>query len=379
MEEKTEKNSKKDGQEKNGINIFKYVHSKINRKNLSQCLSLLREFCKAIKDIFTTPKENEIYSGLGPSKEADSKGVYSEALKYAIENLEIKNIAVTGNYGAGKSSVIKTFFDKLENKKYNPIFVSLAAFNVNNENENKPQSDGEKLLKKQNEFQQTKEKSILQQLFYQVNERKVPLSRFKRITKHSKLLLHFASLVTICIILTLSFLFLPNLIDNIKDNFNFIGEKIPKWIWHLLTCSALLGVYAIVYKILFMLKTKINISKFKIKDAEVEINDKAESVFNKYLDEIIYFFQVTNYGVVIIEDLDRYEGDAFFIFQKLRELNTLINSSNQVKQSVNFIFAIKDDFFSDYEERTKFFDYIVPIIPISSSANSNETLWKRLK
>lgn len=379
MEEKTEKNSKKDGQEKNGINIFKYVHSKINRKNLSQCLSLLREFCKAIKDIFTTPKENEIYSGLGPSKEADSKGVYSEALKYAIENPEIKNIAVTGNYGAGKSSVIKTFFDKLENKKYNPIFVSLAAFNVNDENGNKPPSGGEELLKKQNEFQHTLEKSILQQLFYQVNERKVPLSRFKRITKHSKLLLHFASFVTICIILTLSFVFLPNLIDNVKDNFNFIGEKIPKWIWHLITYIALLGIYAIVYKILFMLKTKINISKFKIKDAEVEINDKAESVFNKYLDEIIYFFQVTNYGVVIIEDLDRYEGDAFFIFQKLRELNTLINSSNQVKQSVNFIFAIKDDFFSDYEERTKFFDYIVPIIPISSSANSNETLWKRLK
>lgn len=354
MEEKTEKNSTKDGQEKNGINIFKYVHSKINRKNLSQCLSLLREFCKAIKDIFTTPKENEIYSGLGPSKEADSKGVYSEALKYAIENPEIKNIAVTGIYGAGKSSVIKTFFDKLENKKYNPIFVSLAAFNVNDEKENNFQSDGEKLLKKQNEFQHTLEKSILQQLFYQVNERKVPLSRFKRITKHSKLLLHFASFVTICIILTLSFLFLPNLIDNIKDNFNFIGEKIPKWIWHLLTCSALLGIYVIVYKILFMLKTKINISKFKIKDAEVEINDKAESVFNKYLDEIIYFFQVTNYGVVIIEDLDRYEGDASFIFQKLRELNTLINSSNQVKQSVKFIFAIKDDFFSDHEERTNF-------------------------
>ena len=77
--------------------------------------------------------------------------------------------------------------------------------------------------------------------------------------------------------------------------------------------------------------------------------------------------------------MDRYEGDAFFIFQKLRELNTLINSSNQVKQSVKFIFAIKDDFFSDYEERTKFFDYIVPIIPISSNANSNETIWDRLK
>ena len=70
----------------------------------------------------------------------------------------------------------------------------------------------------------------------------------------------------------------------------------------------------------------------------------------KYLDEIIYFFQSTEHSVVVIEDLDRYEGNASFIFQKLRELNTLINSSNQVKYEVDFIFAIRDDFFENYED-----------------------------
>ena len=88
----------------------------------------------------------------------------------------------------------------------------------------------------------------------------------------------------------------------------------------------LILVYLIVYKILFLITTKVNISRFKIKDAEVEIDDKPESIFNKYLDEIIYFFQATEHSVVVIEDLDRYEGNASFIFQKLRELNTLINS-----------------------------------------------------
>lgn len=369
----------KEKQEKKKINIFKYIHSKVNRNNFSQCLILIKEFCKALKDIFTTKKENNTYSSLGPSKNADSKGAYSDALKYAMENPEIKNIAVAGNYGAGKSSVLITFFDKLENKKYNPIYVSLAAFNIKDEKVVKLLSDEENLIKNKNEFQHTLEKSILQQLFYQVNEKNVPLSRFKRITKHSKLLLHLASLMTICIIVTLFFVLLPNSIDNIKDNFNLICEKIQKGICYIITSVALLGMYCIIYKLLFLLKTKINISKFKFKEAEVEINDKTESIFNKYLDEIIYFFQVTNYGVVIIEDLDRYEGNASFIFQKLRELNTLINSSHQVKHSVKFIFAIKDDFFSDYEERTKFFDYIVPIIPISSSSNSNEIIWKKLE
>lgn len=369
----------KEKQEKKKINIFKYIHSKVNRNNFSQCLILIKEFCKALKDIFTTKKENNTYSSLGPSKNADSKGAYSDALKYAMENPEIKNIAVAGNYGAGKSSVLITFFDKLENKKYNPIYVSLAAFNIKDEKVVKLLSDEENLIKNKNEFQHTLEKSILQQLFYQVNEKNIPLSRFKRITKHSKLLLHLASLMTICIIVTLFFVLLPNSIDNIKDNFNLICEKIQKGICYIITSVALLGMYCIIYKLLFLLKTKINISKFKFKEAEVEINDKTESIFNKYLDEIIYFFQVTNYGVVIIEDLDRYEGNASFIFQKLRELNTLINSSHQVKHSVKFIFAIKDDFFSDYEERTKFFDYIVPIIPISSSSNSNEIIWKKLE
>lgn len=369
----------KEKQEKKKINIFKYIHSKVNRNNFSQCLILIKEFCKALKDIFTTKKENNTYSSLGPSKNADSKGAYSDALKYAMENPEIKNIAVAGNYGAGKSSVLITFFNKLENKKYNPIYVSLAAFNIKDEKVVKLLSDEENLIKNKNEFQHTLEKSILQQLFYQVNEKNVPLSRFKRITKHSKLLLHLASLMTICIIVTLFFVLLPNSIDNIKDNFNLICEKIQKGICYIITSVALLGMYCIIYKLLFLLKTKINISKFKFKEAEVEINDKTESIFNKYLDEIIYFFQVTNYGVVIIEDLDRYEGNASFIFQKLRELNTLINSSHQVKHSVKFIFAIKDDFFSDYEERTKFFDYIVPIIPISSSSNSNEIIWKKLE
>lgn len=132
------------------------------------------------------------------------------------------------------------------------------------------------------------------------------------------------------------------------------------------------------YKIVEFLKNKISISKFKFKDAEIEINNKSESIFNKYLDEIIYFFQSTNFNVVIIEDLDRFE-DSTFIIQKLKELNQLINSSTKIDTIVKFIFAIKDDFFTDPKERTKFFDKIIPIIPISSHTNSNEIIWEKFE
>lgn len=69
----------------------------------------------------------------------------------------------------------------------------------------------------------------------------------------------------------------------------------------------------------------------------------------------MYFFQVTDYNVVIIEDLDRFETSDIFL--KLRELNLLLNESKVVerkgKRPIVFIYAIKDDMFLD-SERSKF-------------------------
>jgi hypothetical protein len=37
-----------------------------------------------------------------------------------------------------------------------------------------------------------------------------------------------------------------------------------------------------------------------------------ESILNRHLDEIIYFFQSTDYDLVVIEDLDRFEDAQIF-------------------------------------------------------------------
>lgn len=363
---------------------LKSIYDGIIFRKIKQCFRLSLSFVNALLEIFIPQKYDDTYASLTPTKDADKDEIYCNALKFALENEEIKNIAIAGNYGSGKSSVIKTFFEKIENKKYNPIYVSLAAFNKNDyleKSDISDEKDSNKIKENQNknEFYHTLEKSILQQLIYQANVRDVPLSRFRRINKHSKLLLNVGTIATIAGAIFLTLILFPNIISKIQNNYINLAKQIPKEIVNVLACIFLILVYLIVYKLLFLIKTKINISKFKIKDAEVEIDDKPESIFNKYLDEIIYFFQATEHSVVVIEDLDRYEGNASFIFQKLRELNTLINSSNQVKYEVDFIFAIRDDFFENYEERTKFFDYIIPIIPISSNGNSNEIMWKRLE
>lgn len=46
---------------------------------------------------------------LAPTSKADEAGVYSEALVYATDNPRVSNIALTGPYGSGKSSIIKSF------------------------------------------------------------------------------------------------------------------------------------------------------------------------------------------------------------------------------------------------------------------------------
>lgn len=61
------------------------------------------------------------------------------------------------------------------------------------------------------------------------------------------------------------------------------------------------------------------------------------------MDEIVYFFEVTDYNVVIIEDLDRFDNTDIFL--KLREVNQLLNQSNSVGRKVTFIYAVKDDMF----------------------------------
>ena len=112
-----------------------------------------------------------------------------------------------------------------------------------------------------------------------------------------------------------------------------------------------------------------------MKDAEIEVVEN-NSIFNRHLDEILYFFQVTEYDVVIIEDLDRFGTPNIFL--KLRELNQLINESKIVGRHITFVYAVKDDIFKD-EERTKFFDYIITIIPVINPSNSKDKLKAALK
>ena len=64
------------------------------------------------------------FEDLAPSHDVEL-GLYKEALDEAFENKKVKNIAITGSYGSGKSSLIETY---KKEKKLNVIHISLSHF-----------------------------------------------------------------------------------------------------------------------------------------------------------------------------------------------------------------------------------------------------------
>lgn len=219
--------------------------------------------------------------------------------------------------------------------------------------------------------------SILQQIIYSVNPNKIPDSHFKRIPNTS-----YGSKLITAFFTTLWFLslmlFLQNNYIEIVNPKNWSIDKNADWIGIIISIIFFSGIFILSYKIIQLFRNS-KISRVSIQ-GEIELNNNEiedKSIFNQYLDEIIYFFQKTKYNILIIEDLDRFENTN--IFTKLREINILLNNSKLIKEKVSFIYAISDDFFTDKKERVKFFEYIVPVIPFVNYYNAEEQLKKLIK
>lgn len=326
---------------------------------------------KKIKQEFNKNCNLQFYN-LTPN-DIDQNSVYLEALDYAVKNKDVLNIAVTGTYGAGKTSTIQTYEKKHPEFKY--LNISLASFKNNGQDNNT-----------------SIERSILQQFFYTVASSKIPNSRFKRIKNinNKDLMKNILKILVILIIVLISIYLLKNPqfinLEVLKGNMEQLCNKYFSNFWKglttiILTSFSFVGIFYIIYRILKRILEIIELTNIKVKKENIEIEIKnqgtnGDSIFNKYLDEIIYFFEMTQYDVVVIEDLDRFKNSNE-VFIKLRELNKIINNCETINKKIKFIYAIKDEIFEE-KERTKFFDFILPIIPVINSSNSRQKLIDKL-
>ena len=73
--------------------------------------------------------DNYKFESLTPIQDSDL-GIYQAALDYVFQENDVKNVALSGAYGAGKSSILISYEKYLEAKKDGKKFIhiSLAHF-----------------------------------------------------------------------------------------------------------------------------------------------------------------------------------------------------------------------------------------------------------
>lgn len=340
---------------------------------------------------------------------------YYQYLDRALADPHVYNIALAGHFGCGKSTILQTY-EKHYAKKRRFLNISLATFgedggtgysrvdNVaagddgehhtyNDDTSQQPPRDGTgrnghpaSQVNESRRQNHLVEHSILQQIFYQVPKNRIPRSRFKRISKPGVFLPWTAFLFWLICVGAAVALFKPAVFVNARYVNSIITAKSDPGNM-LLTLGGLFA-FALPAIIIFRQLRSITLRKLNLKNCEIEIDEgKDPSALNKHLDEILYFFEETDFDVVVLEDLDRFRTTD--VFTKLREINTLVNRNIQARRRewlryrtrtprrVVFIYAIKDDMFTG-EERTKFFDLVIPVIPVVNHTNSRELLTQAL-
>lgn len=279
------------------------------------------------------------------------------------KNRHVSNVAISGPYGSGKSSFLDTFKAAFSEHKY--INLSLANF---------LEADG-KIHDLNEEKMKLLEESIVQHILYKEKPSKTSLSRIQRIpfiSIRDKFLFSMLVLVFVPVFYWQSVRI--GIIENATVQKIISSELMDNY-------GALIDIVSVIFCFIFLYYISENVLSFDLKRVFVKkagISDgDNKSPLNAYLDEIIYFFHKTKYDVVIFEDLDRF--GSVRIFTKLREVNSIINESSFMSnRKVSFIYAVKDDLLSS-QERTKFFDLIIPIIPVVSYRTSSAALRKELE
>ncbi len=315
------------------------------------------------------------FRALTSNKDVEIKPVTLKALEFAIdENSEVTNVAITGNYGAGKSSVVESFELKCKNKKF--IHISLGQYDETKSSE-KNGLDKREI--------NTIEGKIINQLLHQIDPNKIRKSIFKTLDTESQVNPINITVYLGLIILLSLYLFNFSSWQGLVQNFSWLSWT-TKPIISLLALAILFIL--IIYGIFYLSKLQRDfgfIKTLSLKAEKIETNieifsneSSKVSYFDRYLDDVVYLFKKSGADVIVFEDIERFNDSR--IFEKLKELNIVINRKRKVSRGTKLVFfyLVKDNLFES-QERTKFFDYIIPIVPVVTASNSHNQLKKILE
>lgn len=352
---------------------------------------------------------------LAPRYDKAQHELYVKALTAALRNDGIRNIALTGAYGTGKSSVLQRLAELDEFKK-RVLELSLSTVGVT---EHRPDGKTEA-----NPAAWTTvnliQKEIVKQILYRDPPEKTRGSRFRRLSGFRWL--REVGIAAGLAVLLLAIGWMAGLTAPLLT---WLGN--PTDLWPIAAgYGALLAVLTgIVYALRWLTHNRVFLEKLSAGPATVSLAPTSSSYFDQYMDEIIYYFEQSGRNIVIFEDIDRFED--IHIFETLRALNALLNGSEQIrrrrrskKQSTDgptgastedahrapelkFIYALRDSVFeklgtdqaptapdgsiiatgtrrdaADDEvqraNRTKFFDLVIPMVPFITHRNARDLM-----
>lgn len=360
--------------------------------------------------------------------------VYYDNLNKAFRNPRIRNIAVTGAYGVGKSSIIKSFdtHRRCFLKKTRFLYISLGrygredlrssaaddtkttvseavqtaagssvgqqsptaggsvavAMSIVGENREEDQQTARE--KEKTGEQNAIERRMLLQIYSRFRQKRFPASGFRLIPEQPSF-----SATSFFLLFAMAFLLLifkkplaELLLDCVDWELQWTWTtKAIKWIvdWHkyielglyLIVLSGAAFIFAVGFR---WLCPKLQATKFSIKGTNAELNLEkfCEDYLDQYTQELVYCLEQVCDDIdrtVVFEDMDRLDEDiCISIFTRLREINHVLNSHLGDKKYVRFIFVVSDNIANQLVVE-KFFDYILPIIP-TLNENSSEVIFR---
>lgn len=324
---------------------------------------------------------------LAPQYDEAQHKIYLDQLEAAVKDPKNRNIALSGPYGTGKSSVLDKF-----QEKHGDSTLRLAVSTLSPETQDSAPLPETQVSTLTNRIQ----KEVLKQLVYSARPRTLRHSRFSRRGPLPRWRAFAESALFVGVIGGLLALFgrLPPQIATGAEH--AAVEQAAVWV----------GIFALLVVVFAVLRlvtyNRLVVSNVSAAGATLTLSAQSHTYFDEYLDEIVYFFDQESKDIVLFEDLDRYNDPQ--IFQALRELNTLLNSTSKRlkkiekgKEPLRFVYAVRDSLFEKLGEdtaaegddaaraetvranRTKFFEFVIPVVPFISHRTAREHLHQLLR
>jgi hypothetical protein len=308
-------------------------------------------------------------------------GPYVDLLERAIRSARrtrVQAIALTGDYGLGKSSVLRELERRMNRRRTHLLALSFAAL---------PGTADSETIESADKVVARVQRELVKQILYRAQARRQVDSRFHRIPKFR---LYWeaarASAIAAAAIWLLVRASWHPLVELPKQ------LRLDESVVYTGTFMLVVGAWLASGRF-FARWGRVRIVAAKSQVLGLEAAAASQLHFDEYLDEVVAFIESSPIHVVVLEDLDRHNTPE--VLESLRVLQKVLNDSrSRMRRPVTFIYAIRDSLLSQRTAepegspireqaesvgaKTKYFDLTIPMVPFLSSATSRDFLYSTM-